>query len=68
MTVFDLVVLLLIAHAVQNTMAGTDTSLLRGILATAILLVLNAIIARLRLRSPLLRRLVEGPHTHDPAG
>lgn len=63
MTVFDLVVLLLISNAVQNAMVGTDTSLSGGILAAAVLLVLNALIARLRLSSPLLRRWVEGTPT-----
>jgi uncharacterized membrane protein YcaP (DUF421 family) len=33
MTVFDLVVLLLLANAVQNAMVGADTSLTGGILA-----------------------------------
>ena len=32
MTVFDLVVLLLIANAVQNAMVGPDTSLVGGVL------------------------------------
>jgi uncharacterized membrane protein YcaP (DUF421 family) len=63
MTVFDLVVLLLISNAVQNAMVGPDTSLTGGILAAVVLLVLNALIARLRLRSPLLRRWVEGTPT-----
>jgi uncharacterized membrane protein YcaP (DUF421 family) len=58
MTVFDLVVLLLIANAVQNAMVGPDTSLTGGILAAAVLLALNAIVAWLRLRWPRLRRLV----------
>ena len=63
MTVFDLVVLLLIANAVQNAMLGPDTSLAGGILAAVVLLTLNAIVARLRLRWPILRRLVEGSPT-----
>jgi uncharacterized membrane protein YcaP (DUF421 family) len=63
MTVFDLVVLLLIANAVQNAMVGPDTSLAGGLLAAAVLLVLNAVVARLRLRWPRLRRLVEGSPT-----
>jgi len=63
MTVFDLVVLLLIANAVQNAMVGPDTSLVGGILAAVVLLVANAIIASLRLRWPRLRRLVEGSPT-----
>ena len=63
MTGFDLVVLLLIANAVQNAMLGPDTSLAGGILAAVVLLTLNAIVARLRLRWSLLRRLVEGSPT-----
>jgi uncharacterized membrane protein YcaP (DUF421 family) len=63
MTVFDLVVLLLIANAVQNAMVGPDTSLTGGVLAAAILLLLNAVVARLRLRWPRLRRMIEGSPT-----
>lgn len=63
MTVFDLVVLLLIANAVQNAMVGPDTSLSGGVLAAVVLLVLNALVARLRLRWPALRRAVEGSPT-----
>jgi uncharacterized membrane protein YcaP (DUF421 family) len=63
MTVFDLVVLLLIANAVQNAMVGPDTSLAGGILAAAVLLVLNAVVAQLRLRWPRLRRIIEGSPT-----
>jgi uncharacterized membrane protein YcaP (DUF421 family) len=63
MTVFDLVVLLLIANAVQNAMVGPDTSLLGGLLAAAVLLAINTVIAWMRLRSPRLRHLVEGTPT-----
>ena len=63
MTVFDLVVLLLIANAVQNAMVGPDTSLLGGVLASVVLLVLNIVLARLRLRWPWLRRAIEGSPT-----
>jgi uncharacterized membrane protein YcaP (DUF421 family) len=63
MTVFDLVVLLLISNAVQNAMVGPDTSLLGGILAAGVLLALNALLARLRLRWPRLRRVLEGSPT-----
>ena len=63
MTVFDLVVLLLISNAVQNAMVGPDTSLLGGVLAALVLLLVNAIIARLRLTWPGMRRLVEGTPT-----
>jgi uncharacterized membrane protein YcaP (DUF421 family) len=63
MTVFDLVVLLLIANAVQNAMVGPDTSLIGGILAAVVLLSANGIVASLRLRWPRLRRWVEGTPT-----
>ncbi len=63
MTVFDLVVILLIANAVQNAMVGPDTSLLGGILAAFVLLVLNWTLAALRLRSEFWGRLVEGTPT-----
>ena len=63
MTVFDLVVLLLIANAVQNAMVGPDTSLLGGVLAAGVLLILNAGLARLRLRWPRLQRAIEGSPT-----
>ena len=63
MTVFDLVVLLLIANAVQNAMVGPDTSLTGGVVAAVVLLVLNAVVARLRLRWPRLRRMIEGSPT-----
>ena len=63
MTVFDLVVLLLVSNAVQNAMVGPDTSLLGGILAALVLLLANALLARLRLSWPGLRRLVEGTPT-----
>ena len=63
MAIFDLVMLLLIANAVQNAMVGPDTSLTGGIIAAAVLLAVNLLIARLRLYVPGLRRLVEGSPT-----
>ena len=63
MTVFDLVLLLLIANAVQNAMVGPDTSLVGGVMAAGVLLALNALVARLRLRWSRLRRLIEGSPT-----
>ena len=63
MTIFDLVVLLLIANAVQNAMVGSDTSLTGGVLAVVVLLGLNALLARLRIRFPSLRKIVQGTPT-----
>ena len=62
-TVFDLVVLLLIANAVQNAMVGPDTSLVGGVLAALVLLLVNGAVARLRLRWRRLRYLLEGSPT-----
>jgi uncharacterized membrane protein YcaP (DUF421 family) len=63
MTVFDLVVVLLIANAVQNAMVGADFSVQGGILAAFILLAVNRIIAMLRLHRGAWGRLIEGKPT-----
>jgi len=63
MTVFDLVVLMLISNAVQNAMVGPDTSLVGGILAAVVLLVVNALVVGLGLKWPRLRHWVEGTPT-----
>ena len=63
LTVLDLVVLLLISNAVQNAMLGPDTSLTGGVIAVAALLVMNVLLAQLRLRSTRLRHLVQGSPT-----
>jgi uncharacterized membrane protein YcaP (DUF421 family) len=47
MNVFDLVVILLIANAVQNAMVGPDASLQGGLIAAGVLLVLNRAVAML---------------------
>lgn len=60
MTPFDLVVLLLLANAVQNAMTGPDTSLYGGIVAAATLLLVNAVVARLTWRSRRVRVWLEG--------
>lgn len=60
LTPFDLVVLLLLSNAVQNAMTGPDTSVSGGIVAAASLLLTNALVAQLRMRSPRLRRFVAG--------
>jgi len=60
LTPFDLVVILLVANAVQNAMVGADTSLQGGLVSAATLFAVNAGVARLRLRSERVRQLVEG--------
>jgi uncharacterized membrane protein YcaP (DUF421 family) len=63
MTPFDLVVILLIANAVQNAMVGPDTSVLGGLIAAAVLLTGNYALAAARDRVPWLRRAIEGEPT-----
>ena len=63
MTPFDLVVILLIANAVQNAMVGPDTSLTGGLIAAAVLICLNYALAYARQWVPWLRRAVEGSPT-----
>jgi uncharacterized membrane protein YcaP (DUF421 family) len=63
MTVFDLVVLLLVANAVQNAMVGPDSSLTGGLIAAGVLIAVNALVALLRLRSLRVRHLIQGTPT-----
>jgi uncharacterized membrane protein YcaP (DUF421 family) len=63
MTVFDLVMILLIANAVQNAMVGHDVSVQGGLISVAVLLVLNRALAFLRIHSGAWGRLIEGSPT-----
>lgn len=68
MSVPDVVVILLIANAVQNAMVGADVSLGGGLVSAATLLVANVAVSRLRIAWPTFGRLVEGTPTllvHD---
>jgi len=58
MTPFDLVVILVIANAVQNAMTGGDNSLTGGIIAATTLTLVNIGVGRWGSRIPYLRRLV----------
>jgi uncharacterized membrane protein YcaP (DUF421 family) len=58
MTPFDLVVILVIANAVQNAMTGGDNSLLGGVIAATTLTVVNIAVGRWGSRVPVFRRLV----------
>ncbi len=60
MTPFDLVVVLLIANALQNAMVGPDTSLVGGVIAAVTLLAINRTVAFLRTRLPWFERAAEG--------
>ncbi len=63
MTPFDLVLLILIANAVQNAMTGPDNSVSGGLVAAGTLLVLNFVLSRVVFRNRHLRRMVEGTPT-----
>lgn len=63
MTPFDLLLLLLLANAVQNAMTGPDTSVWGGLAAATTLFVLNGAVAWLARRSPRAERIVEGTPT-----
>lgn len=63
MTVFDLVVVLLLANAVQNAMVGADTSVQGGLVAAFVLLATNRAVAAARLHSGAWGRLIEGSPT-----
>lgn len=60
MTPFDLVVILLIANALQNSMVGSDVSVGGGLIGAFTLLVANWLLARLRARFGWLQRVFEG--------
>ncbi len=63
MTPFDLVLLILIANAVQNAMTGPDNSVTGGLVAAGTLLLLNFLVSRLVFRNRKVGRFVEGTPT-----
>lgn len=60
MSVFELVVILVISDAVQNSMVGDNSTLWGGLVAVATLLILDQVLKRLAQRSRGLRRALEG--------
>src|SRR5712691_4654286 len=60
MATFDLVLLLIIANAVQNAMVGPDTSLAGGLVAAGVLIGWHRVIDWWRLRSRGLAKLLAG--------
>jgi uncharacterized membrane protein YcaP (DUF421 family) len=60
MTPFDLTLLLLLSNSVQNAMTGPDTSLVGGIIAALVLLVLNYILAEASGVNRRFRKLIQG--------
>ncbi len=62
-TLFDLVLLLLVANAVQPAMTGPDSSLLGGVIIVVVLLTINVLVGQLRLRDPRVHALLGGHPT-----
>src|ERR1051325_10879288 len=60
MSTFDLVLLLIIANAVQNAMVGPDTSLAGGLVAAGVLIAWHRVIDWWKFRSRRLSRLLAG--------
>src|SRR5215831_14425151 len=57
---FDLVLLLVLSNAVQNSMNAGDNSLLGGLVSASALVVFNSLIAGLTYRNKRIEALVEG--------
>lgn len=57
---FDLVLLLVLSNAVQNSMIGGDSSITGGLISAASLVVINFIVGELVHRSKKIEALVEG--------
>ncbi|TME52009.1 MAG: DUF421 domain-containing protein [Chloroflexi bacterium] len=62
-TTFDLVLVLLVANALQPAITGPDNSVTGGAIIVAILLVFNRGVAMVRSRWPWFDRLIEPPPT-----
>jgi uncharacterized membrane protein YcaP (DUF421 family) len=62
-TLFDLVLILLVANAVQPAMTGPDTSLVGGLVIILTLVFVNRGVALARARIPIVDRLLEAQPT-----
>jgi uncharacterized membrane protein YcaP (DUF421 family) len=60
MTTFDLILLLILSNAVQNSINAGDNSLGGGVVSAVTLLVINSIVGFLTYRIPFLERLIIG--------
>ena len=60
MTPFDLTLLLLLSNSVQNAMTGPDTSLVGGMVAATVLLLLNYLVANLSGANRRFRKFIQG--------
>ncbi len=60
MAPFDLVLLLILSNAVQNSMNGGDNSITGGLILATTLIALNMFVGWLTFRSPRLEALIDG--------
>lgn len=60
MTIYDLVLIIVLANAVQNAMVGSDNSLMGGLIAALTLLITNRIFAFVMSRSSKIERFMVG--------
>jgi uncharacterized membrane protein YcaP (DUF421 family) len=60
MTIYDLVLIIVLANSVQNAMVGNDTTLFGGLAAALTILVLNRLFALLIVRYPALAHQMVG--------
>jgi len=60
MTIYDMVLLIVLANSVQNSMVGQDNSLVGGLVAGSILLILNKLFNLAMIRSTKLRAVMVG--------
>lgn len=57
---FDLVLLLILSNAVQNSMNGGDNSLIGGLISATTLIACHVVLSRLTYRYPRMRHLIDG--------
>lgn len=57
---FDLILLLILSNAVQNSMNGGDNSLIGGLISALTLIGCHLLVSRLAWRSPRVARLIDG--------
>jgi len=60
LSIFDLIVLLVIADAVQNAMVGENTTLAGGVVAAVTLLTMDKLLDIVSMRVPRVRKVLEG--------
>jgi uncharacterized membrane protein YcaP (DUF421 family) len=63
MTPFDLTLLLLLSNSVQNAMTGPDNSLMGGVVAALVLLVMNYLLAEVSGLNRKFRTVIQGSPT-----